>query len=322
MLVPTEYRINNEKSEKDLKLLSYHGFKKKDLFKFLMNQIKNQNLENANYWCAECLLSGYPSEIYEKLIEVYITEVNIKNPELIIFIWYNYERYIEVINQYENILEARNDVEIRNILSTFVSILSISPQYSLPKLLKITTIDLENLPKIRTSFIHFTELITPFVKTGDPKEVIIPLNEILNHLKSPKSNSYDLVIYWLSWLVSWENEYIKKNDIGACAERQNEKIEKVYWKDFVWILWEILRAEAEWKNNPKLKEIVDKSYKFYLYYHNKKNRYKKMYFLIYCFLFFVKNVDYINYYGGTGDYSKVVLACANVNALYKHMEQL
>jgi len=321
MLVPIEYRINNEKTEKELKINSYHGFKKKDLFKFLINQIKNQNIENSNYWVAECLMSGYLSELYEKLIEVYYAEINIKNPELILYIWSNYERYIELVNQHENILDCRNDQEIRNILSTFVSILSISPQYNLPKLLKITSIDLQSMPKIRLSYCNNLELITPFIKTGDPKEIIIPLNEILYHLKSPKSNSYDLVIYWLSWLVGWETEYIKKNDLGACAERENVKIEKLYWKDFIWILWDILFAEAEWKNDNKLKEIILKSYKFYLYYYNKKNRYKKIYFIIYCFLFFVKYIDFINFYGGIADYSKIILACANINALYKHMEK-
>ena len=322
MLVPNEYRINNDKSEKELKINSYHGFKKKDLFKFLVNQVKNQNLENANYWVAECLLSGYPAELYEKLIEIYITEINVKNPELIVFIWNNYERYIDVINQYDNLLDCRNDAEIRNILSTLVSILSISPQYNLPKLLKITSVDLENLPKIRLSFSNNLEFITPFIKSGDPKEIVIPLNEILHHLKTPKSNSFDLIIYWISWLVSWETEYIKKYDLGACVERQNDKIEKIYWKDFIWILWDILNAEAEWKNDNKLKDIIQKTYKFYLYYYNKKNRYKKIYFIIYCFLFFVKSVDFINYYGGIADYSKIILACANNNALYKYMEKI
>ena len=322
MLVPLEFRVANEKTQRELRLISYHGFKKKDLFKFLINQIKNQNLENANYWCAECLLSGFPSEIYEKLIEVYMNEINIKNPELLLFLWSNYERYIDAVNTYEDVLEARNDTEVRNILATVVSILSISPQYSLPKLMKITSVDLESMPRIRTTYLNYIDLITPFVKTGDPKEIIIPLNEILNHLKSPKTNSYDLVLYWLSWLVCWETEFIKKNDMGPCAERQNEKVEKIYWKDFAWILWGILKAEAEWKNHTRLKEIVDKSYRFYLYYYNKKNRYKKMYFVIYCFLFFLKDIDFINYYGNVENYSKIILSCANVNSLYKHMEKV
>lgn len=322
MLTPVEYRINNDKPAKDLRITSFHGFKKKDLFKFLQNQIKNQNLENANYWCAECLISGYPSDLYEKLLEAYINEINIKNPELLLFIWSHFERYIESVNSYENILDARNDAEIRNILSTVVSILSICPQFSLPKLMKITSIDLQNVPRIRTMYSNHLEFIAPLIKTGDPRELVIPLNEILNHLKTPKNNSLDLVIYWLSWLACWEIEHIKKNDMGPCAERQNEKIEKIYWKDFSWLLWDILKSEGNRKNHSRLNEIIDKSHRFYVYYYNKKNRYKKMNLVIYCFLFFLKDIDFINFYGTVSDYAKVVLACGNVNSLYKHMEKV
>jgi hypothetical protein len=321
MLTPIEYRIINEKSAKDMRQISFHGFKKKDLFKFLQNQIKNQNLENANYWCAECVISGYPAELFEKIVEAYLNEINIKNPELLLFFWSHFERYIEAINSYENILDVRNDAELRNILSTLVSISCTCPQFSLPKLMKITSVDLLEMPRIRTAYAHNLECIAPLVKTGDPREVVIPLNEILNHLRTPKNNSQDLVIYWLSWLVAWEVEYIKKNDIGACAERPNDKIEKLYWKDFAWLLWDVLKMEAARLNHARLKEIIDKSNRFYVYYYNKKNRYKKINFIIYCFLFFLKEIDFINFYGSMSDYAKVVLACANVNSLYKHMEK-
>jgi hypothetical protein len=39
-------------------------------------------------------------------------------------------------------------------------------------------------------------------------------HEIINHIKTPRNSSSDMIIYWLSWLVYWETEYIKKNNIG------------------------------------------------------------------------------------------------------------
>lgn len=320
MLVPTEYRINDARNAKELRQTSYHGFKRKDLFKFLISQIKNQNLDNANYWCAECLMSGYCVELYEKLLDYYVTEVNIKNPDILVFMFHQYDRYTELINEYEELIDTRNDQEIRNLLCVIVSIITLSNQFQLPKLQKINQIDITNVPRIRTTFSNYLDLITPFIKNGDAKEIILPMNEILNHLKTPRTNSLDLVIYWLSWLVAWEGEHIKKNEISCCAERQNPKIEKLYWTDMIWILWDILKAESEWKSSANLTEVIDKSYRFYVYYYNRKNRYKKIYLVIYCIMYFLKPIDFINIYGSPENYSKIILAGGNVNSLYKYLE--
>ena len=98
------------------------------------------------------------------------------------------------------------------------------------------------------------------------------------------------------------------------------KLEKLYWTDMIWLLWEILKSLGDWNGSSSLKEIIDKSYRFYVYYYNKKNRYKKINLVIYCFMFFIKPVDFINIYGSPENYSKILLAGGNVNSLYKYLE--
>ena len=39
-----EYKIEDKRAIKELRLISYHGYKKKDLFKFVYSQIKNQKV--------------------------------------------------------------------------------------------------------------------------------------------------------------------------------------------------------------------------------------------------------------------------------------
>ena len=126
-------------------------------------------------------------------------------------------------------------------------------------------------------------------------------------------------MYWFSWIMAWEQAYIKKNEIGGCAERPNDKLEKLYWKDSAWLLWEILKAEGDWKCSQSLKEIIDKNYRFYVYYYNKKNRIKKSYFIISTFMYFLKPVDFVNIYGSHENYAKLLLANGNINSLYKHL---
>ena len=332
MFVPLEYRITDtakNRTAKDMRVESYHGFKRKDLLKFLESQIKNQNLENANYWCAECVMSGYAVEVYERLLDTYCHIINIKNPQLLLSLWDEYDRYTMLVNSYDDLLDTRNDQEIRNILCSHVSVLCLSNQFTMPKLVKVSPMDLNVLPRLRTNYANYMDLMTGIIQAGDAKELIVPLNEIVNHLRTPRPNSFDQVIYWLSWIVSWEQEYIKRYDLGACAERVSEKVEKVYYKDVAWILWEIVKNECEWRMTrsrevviPNLREIVDKSYRFYVYYYSRKNRYKKLPLYIFCLLLLLKADNAVNMasmYSSADMYRKVVLAGANCNSLYRHI---
>jgi len=320
MLIIDKYRINDSKTAKDFKTDTYNKFKKKDVFKLLYSQIKNQNIDNSNHWGAELIISGHLVELFEKIIEFYITEISIKNPKYIIYLWKQYEQFTDIVNSLDDILEARNVLEIRNMFIDIITTITLSNQYTLPKIEKVNISEISQISNIRILF-SSKDLLIPFLKPNDISQIFIPVNEILNHIKTPRNSSSDMVIYWLSWLVMWETEYFKKNNIGGLSERSNDKIEKIYWRDFIWLLWEIVIHEANLKSNNIIVEIVNKSYRFYVYYHNKKNKFKKIYFLIYSILILIHPVDFtINMYGSFENYGKIILATANVNSLYSYIQ--
>ena len=320
MLVYDKYRIYDKRLIKDLKIDTFNKFKKKDVFKMLSSQIKNQNIDNSNHWGVELIISGHAIELFEKLIEFYVLEISIKNPKYIIYLWQQYEYFTEIVNKLDDILETRDILEIRNIFADIITCITLSNQFQLPKIQKINILDISNIPQIRVIY-PSKEYLIPFIKSNDIQQILIPINEILNHIKTPKNSSNDMIIYWLSWLVCWEIEYTKKNNIGALSERPNNKIEKIYWRDFVWLLWEIIIAEAKLKNNDIITDIIEKNYRFYIYYHNKKNKYKKLFFLIYCIVIFIKEVDLnINIYTSFENYGKVILATSNINSLYNYIQ--
>ena len=320
MLIIDKYRINDSKTAKDFKTDTYNKFKKKDVFKLLYSQIKNQNIDNSNHWCAELIISGHLVELFENIIEFYITEISIKNPKYIIYLWKQYEQFTDIVNSLDDILEARNVLEIRNMFIDVITTITLSNQYTLPKIEKVNISEISQISNIRILF-PSKDLLIPFLKSNDISQIVIPVNEILNHIKTPRNSSSDMVIYWLSWLVMWETEYFKKNNIGGLSERPNDKIEKIYWRDFIWLLWEIVIQEANLKNNNIIVEIVNKSYRFYVYYHNKKNKFKKIYFLIYSILILIRPLDFtINMYGSFENYGKIILATANVNSLYSYIQ--
>jgi hypothetical protein len=201
-----------------------------------------------------------------------------------------------------------------------ITTITLCEQCTLPKIEKINPLEISQFSNIRILFSN-KDFLVQFIKSNDIPEIFTPINEIINHIKAPRNSSNDMIMYWLSWLVYWETEYIKKNNIGALAERPNDKVEKIYWRDFVWLLWEIVIHEAKLRNNEIINEIVNKNYRFYVYYHNKKNKFKKLYFLIYSIIIFIKPLDTsINIYGNFENYSKIILATANVNSLYNYIQ--
>jgi len=320
MQIIDKYRINDVRTTKDFKTDTYNKFKKKDVFKLLYSQVKNQNIDNSNHWGAELIISGHLVELFEKIIEFYITEISIKNPKYIIYLWKQYEQFTEIANSLDDILEARNILEIRNMFIDIITTITLCEQFALPKIEKINILEISHFSNIRILF-PSKEFLAPFLKTNDIPQIFTPINEIINHIKTPRNSSSDMIMYWLSWLVMWETEYIKKNNIGAMSERPNDKIEKIYWRDFVWLLWEIVIQEARVKNNETIVDIINKNYRFYVYYHNKKNKFKKIYFLIYSILIFIKPIDFtINIYGSFENYNKIILATANVNSLYSYIQ--
>lgn len=53
----------------------------------------------------------------------------------------------------------------------------------------------------------------------------------------------------------------------------------------------------------------------------KKNKFKKLYFLIYSISIFIKPLNAsVNIYGNFENYSKIILATANVNSLYNYIQ--
>jgi len=314
MYCPLPYRIEDSRSLRELKTESFNRFKKKDLYKFLQNQLLKKNVDNANYWCCECIMSGYFSDINEKILDIYIGHINWANPYLVVFLWKYFERFTIVANTYTEPINIRDDMEIRNMMSTVVSVVSVSKNNILPKMPKIHDIDIQSFPKIR---IQFKELknIVPFMKKEDPKEVLYLANELLNYLITQKKNAFENIVYWISWLISWESNYKKQNDLGPMDERPNPKIDKIYWKDSVWLLWEIVQNQA----GEQYRAVVDACFRFYQYYYNKKNSTKKIGLLIMCFWLLVHKPEINrNIYGR--DYDKVILACGNINVLYKYIQ--
>jgi hypothetical protein len=77
--------------------------------------------------------------------------------------------------------------------------------------------------------------IESIIKEDDPKELIIPINELVYNLINKNIIN---VYYWFEWIIEYENICKKKKKKCACENRSFAP--KGSTHDIIWIIWDIL----------------------------------------------------------------------------------
>ena len=107
--------INDIRNNQDFKGISFSNFKKQDVKQRLLDNIHNQEIEPACYWCAELICSGHFGELWELLINYISKHIHVGNPKIIIYLDMRYTTFRNIMNQdcVLSDLESRNNEKIR-----------------------------------------------------------------------------------------------------------------------------------------------------------------------------------------------------------------
>ena len=188
---------------------TFSDFKKRDVLTKLMKTIESGKIEEACYWCTECIVSGYSQELFEKLILYNSKITHINNPKLPAFLW---RRYLTFLSSFDHIskkkrdqlIHLRNTQSVRNCLFDLVTTITSSPrQKRFDKYPRVTDNDFQY--SVIQSKLQATMQILPsyIIKFTDPEELRIIMNEFFFHLKNI-NGGYENACYWVAWLVQWE----------------------------------------------------------------------------------------------------------------------
>ena len=173
-------------------------------------------VENTCFWVTECIVSGYTTELFEKLIIFACKIIHVNNPRLPEFLWLKYSGFLNSINHISNkdkkqYIHLRNTQSIRNCLVDVAVTLTISP--------KTKRYDKYPKPKEDQDFsftsikskMNATMQLLPshIIKFTDPEELRVIMNEFLFNLKN-NLGGYEKAGYWIAWLVQWEKINKKK----------------------------------------------------------------------------------------------------------------
>ena len=288
-----KYKIVDERSNEDFKLKTFSGFQKKDVQNALFKAIDQGKIENALYWCTECILSGYTMKIWSKLLNYSFKIVHINNPRLSIFL---YKKNNILFNQIERLdikntdyLILRNSQMIRNLFADIiVTIITSEKKQKFDKLIKIKPEDFNIKNKLQA---NTNILPSHILRFDDPEEFKIIMNEIFYHLKN-KIFGYDKSIYWIIWLIEWEKKHKKNKETWSVPPR-NVNVKKEKDKcDFIWIIWEIIFEELKYRSEKILNTIIKVLYSLFIHEYTSGKRTERIFIVYNAIGHLTNKIDY------------------------------
>ena len=252
----------------------------------LTKNLTQKNCEEAINLAIELNFSGHSDLVINKIIDFYIKNINLAQPRGILYIAEFYKYYNDKYDKKDrknNKLLLINDQIIRNFISTLISLICGSNQRKILSLIKITNGDFNFKNKKQPLVSKNLDLVSKYLHKLDNKNIIIPLSEIISLFICHYINEREQkIIYWISWLIEYEKVFHKGNlDIHY---RDVIGIENKHTKDFLWIIWKMLKDSV--KNTDSLK-YINSLEEIYKYNFTPGSRKKKIPLLILAILIYI-----------------------------------
>lgn len=252
--------VNDCRELKDFKVNTINNIKNTEIKKELIKCLIDNNYDSSLYWTMEILCSCNFLLLWEIFFYMITNIINVSNVKLIVYIYNKYEKfkqYINNCNSENEILDLRNNIEIRNIFCDIVIFICNSQKsfildYNKLNIKGFTFDNIQNFFKAPN-----VNYVNNYFKDNDPKELYIILNEFLYHL-SEKNN-----IECFKWIYIYINYYnlCKKNKkILLCEHRKNIELSETFNTNLkqhpIWILWSIILEKSNSLNNKKYINIL------------------------------------------------------------------
>ena len=280
----------------DFKNITFSKFQKSQAKIELINTIYNCKIENACYWCAEFICAGHFLDLWDIIILYFCKYIHSGNPKLPIYLSMRYNSFLTILNNgySTNLMMMRNNKKIRKLFAEVICILSFSVKkhnYQQVKLNKNEEFDLTNISsRFKAPNIHYIDNI---LKDDDPKELLIPLNELIFNLEN--KNIID-TCYWFEWILEYENICKKKKKKCLCQGRTYAPNSNQ--NDIIWILWDTIFYYSNVENNKNkeniniINKIVKSLYELFIIRYNPPIKKKRKFIIYFCFSLIIENYNF------------------------------
>ena len=293
--VPKSSLIKDSRILEEFKTNAFSGPPKSKVASAMEKCIAEEKLEAANYWAFQLLLSGLSMNLWNKLLNITIKQVNIANPTLPIFLLNRTKKWEQICQQKDyqkkHVLNIRNNQEIRNMLIELVSILTLSRKRKMETIPKIKPEDYSlDIFKKKLEAIS-TEDINYVLKENDPSEIRIAANEFMFQLKKKNINKS---LYWLGWMLEWEKINIRKYKIYKVSNRYKEGIDHKFSHNLIWLIWDIIDfvKKGDYSLDFNAHKQLNALWELYAMNFNMGSRTRKLIFILWTIKILTSRIDW------------------------------
>jgi hypothetical protein len=315
--------------------ITFSKFQKSKARLELLKNLYDEKIESACYWSAEFICAGHFLDLWDIILYYVYKYIHNGNPKLTLYLNMRYNNFISILqNGYsKELLALRNNEKIRKLFCEIICVLCFSNKKNVisdVKLDKNNSFDLTCMSeKFKAPNVSYIEEI---IKEDDPKELIIPINELIFNLINKNIIS---VYYWYEWIIEYENICIKKKKKCVCENRSYAPPGNMH--DIIWIIWDILfyysdPAIVDKKytiidsennnnnNNNSLKhKIIKNLFELFIIKYNNNVKKKRKYIIYYAFALLVDNINFtIAIINKREETEAIVL---KINTIYKEIKK-
>jgi hypothetical protein len=238
--------------------VTFSLYKRSQVKKSLLESMSKGAIEEANYWAAEFICCGCFIELWEIIMEFLGRNINTASPKLPVIIEKCFQNFKDVaMNDYlTDQLEMRNSQRVRKIMAEIISILCTSRKKSKIEYVKIdkdNDFDVLKLSsRLKASSAEYGQKI---LKTEDPTEVHVAVNELCYHISNDTRNAL-MAQYWVEWLLEFDKLCRKKKERCQCIRRDFAPQEDDSGLDIIFLVWDAILTEAKSRTQKVILTII------------------------------------------------------------------
>lgn len=314
-----DIEINDIRTEKDFKTISFSNYKKTLVIKELLNSLSNSKVEESCNWSAELICAGHYGDLWEVILKYLAKNIHIGNPKLPIYIDKRFENFKDIMfNGYiGNELIMRNNLKIRKLFAEIICILCYSRKNLSFEHIKINKNEYDIITMANRFKAPNTEFASKYFKKEDPKEIFIAINEFTYNLNDKYKNKVN-ACYWIEWIMEFENLCKQKKEKCICERRTFAPVQDTYKCDIIWIIWEILLDIANEKSTLTYK-IIESLLKIFSIKYKPGTKKKRRYLLYFAVSLITENVDYN--IEMISNKNSIDIVTSKINIIYKQIKK-